>query len=340
MAGNNPFLNHQGANENPSDDSQKTPPFNGISNHGAPYAGTGAGTSGQQYASHGRHAMPAPQDDSYHQVQSPAWRGGHAQTAYGSAMPPAPAPRQNGGPMPTTPLNEHRFEQPTGPASAPYGLNKEPVQVQEEAVTATLDDDGKTPLGLPWYGCPFPDACMRFLKNYAKFTGRASKSEFWWPVVAIAIATVVFNWLTSLPGIIGNVFSIVYLVFMLSLLVPSFAVMTRRAHDANMSGWWVVGYAATEFIGLVLIMIGAVMSFTPRVMTVLENMQSVSVMSDISFNPAGLNMIGGGVLLMFAGFILYLVIGLKKTDPAGERFDKQTIAKPPVDSFSSNVIDE
>ena len=36
------------------------------------------------------------------------------------------------------------------------------------------------PLDLPHYGIGFVDAVKRGFKKYATFTGRASRSEYWW----------------------------------------------------------------------------------------------------------------------------------------------------------------
>ena len=39
------------------------------------------------------------------------------------------------------------------------------------------------PLELPHYGIGFVDAVKRAFKKYATFTGRASRSEYWWWVL-------------------------------------------------------------------------------------------------------------------------------------------------------------
>ena len=39
---------------------------------------------------------------------------------------------------------------------------------------------GETPLWAPLYGASLPQAVRRFFAKYADFSGRASRSEYWW----------------------------------------------------------------------------------------------------------------------------------------------------------------
>ena len=77
-----------------------------------------------------------------------------------------------------------------------------------------------------------------FIK-YAQFSGRASRSEFWFFVlfgilgswIAIIIDTMILNYSWEKDGP-------VYLIFQIIILLPSIAVGARRLHDLNKSGWW------------------------------------------------------------------------------------------------------
>lgn len=95
------------------------------------------------------------------------------------------------------------------------------------------------------------DWALRPLKNYAKFSGRASRAEFWWFFLFVLI--VYFVAMIALgaaggaaamnPGaaILGGgfgVLSIFVIVFWLALFIPTLAVQIRRLHDINRSGWW------------------------------------------------------------------------------------------------------
>lgn len=74
----------------------------------------------------------------------------------------------------------------------------------------------------------FGQAISSCLSQYATFSGRASRSEFWWfflfqVLVQIAAAT------------LGNT---VAALISLVLLLPALAVGARRLHDIGRSGWW------------------------------------------------------------------------------------------------------
>ena len=74
------------------------------------------------------------------------------------------------------------------------------------------------------------------LANYANFSGRAIRSEYWWFALynfAVQIALIVISGVLN-----SSLLVIVYAVFALAMFVPSLAVSTRRLHDTNRSGWW------------------------------------------------------------------------------------------------------
>jgi uncharacterized membrane protein YhaH (DUF805 family) len=106
------------------------------------------------------------------------------------------------------------------------------------------------PLDWPHYGIGFLEAFKRALKKYATFTGRASRSEFWWWALANAVVGTVLYLLmfalglatASKPGqVIGPAgwpFGILILIWTLGVIIPSIAVTVRRLHDAGYSGWF------------------------------------------------------------------------------------------------------
>lgn len=88
------------------------------------------------------------------------------------------------------------------------------------------------PLSQPLRGASIGTAYVRFWKKYAVFSGRASRSEFWWVYLVNAIISAVVN-LTNSEAltILGGIYS-------LATIVPSLALGARRLHDVNRSGWW------------------------------------------------------------------------------------------------------
>ena len=91
----------------------------------------------------------------------------------------------------------------------------------------------------------FGEAIKRFYSKYAQFSGRASRSEFWWATLYLTIISTVITILDSTVGTntlgepngIGSLLSVVNWIFALSHLVPGLALGARRLHDTNRSGW-------------------------------------------------------------------------------------------------------
>jgi len=66
------------------------------------------------------------------------------------------------------------------------------------------------------------------LTKYADFTGRASRSEFWWFTVFVALVGAA---LTYLSQNLSN-------IFLIAMLLPLLAAGARRLHETGRSGWW------------------------------------------------------------------------------------------------------
>lgn len=89
---------------------------------------------------------------------------------------------------------------------------------------------------------------LKVLRQYADFSGRARRTEYWmftlFNVIFTCIAMGIDNVLgitfsfagadgTSVPFFYGYV----YVLYALAMLVPSLAVSVRRLHDVGKSGW-------------------------------------------------------------------------------------------------------
>jgi uncharacterized membrane protein YhaH (DUF805 family) len=113
--------------------------------------------------------------------------------------------------------------------------------------------------------------------KYATFSGRASRSEFWWFQL--------FCWLTlAAVGLVGGLafgsFSdrhaapsplviataVAAGLFVLAIFLPQLALQVRRFHDRNISGWW---YLAMAIFGCIPY-IGLISSIAIFVITVLR----------------------------------------------------------------------
>lgn len=81
------------------------------------------------------------------------------------------------------------------------------------------------------------EAIQMCLSKYANFTGRASRSEYWWFFLFVVIVEIMCN-ILGLFGTIGKVFG--YLID-LAFVVPMLAVSWRRMHDIGKGGgWWFI----------------------------------------------------------------------------------------------------
>lgn len=144
---------------------------------------------------------------------------------------------------------------------------------------------GTPPIWAPWYGISFPKAFTRFWKKYATFSGRASRSEYWWwalwsflitivvsiigSVIAVATgdytassqasatgANASFNTNSPLAtGLLG--------LWYLAVLIPSIAIQVRRLHDANFRGWWVL-LNLIPFLGQIAVFIFTLLPSNPQ----------------------------------------------------------------------------
>ena len=74
----------------------------------------------------------------------------------------------------------------------------------------------------------FVSAIKSCLGQYAGFSGRAVRSEFWWFFLFQVIVMVIASFLGD---VVSGIVSI-------ALLLPAFAVGARRLHDIGRSGWW------------------------------------------------------------------------------------------------------
>jgi len=74
----------------------------------------------------------------------------------------------------------------------------------------------------------FTESVQTCFTKYAEFNGRASRSEYWWFALAVALGC----------GILSAIAPVAYVIFALGTLIPSVAAATRRLHDTNRSGWW------------------------------------------------------------------------------------------------------
>ena len=82
---------------------------------------------------------------------------------------------------------------------------------------------------------------LKCLKQYADFSGRARRKEYWIFALFNFIIVLVLGFIESATGIKtpGNP-SILAPIYQLAILIPSIAVGVRRMHDVGKSGWFIL----------------------------------------------------------------------------------------------------
>jgi uncharacterized membrane protein YhaH (DUF805 family) len=82
----------------------------------------------------------------------------------------------------------------------------------------------------------FFEAISSGFRNYVGFSGRASRSEFWYWILFTVLVSIVTS-IIDLEVLSSSVtpFSSIW---SLVTLLPSLAMGVRRLHDTDRSGWW------------------------------------------------------------------------------------------------------
>lgn len=147
---------------------------------------------------------------------------------------------------------------------------------------ATGPDD----LTLPLYEASFGQAVRRFFKSYAKFSGRASRSEYWWSILFIVGLVWTPMVLFLLGGLLGSLSTgpgsgddpdraaeltatgtsltvfggILMVIAFFGTIVPLLAISWRRLHDGNFPG----PVYFLKFVPWVGIVVDVLMLMPPR----------------------------------------------------------------------------
>lgn len=96
----------------------------------------------------------------------------------------------------------------------------------------------------------FEDSVKIGLSKYSTFSGRATRSEYWFFTLFYSLVIFATFWLSI-------IFDYEFIAFLsvaiwLALLLPTISVLVRRLHDTGKSGWW-YWISLVPFVGIVLI---------------------------------------------------------------------------------------
>lgn len=105
---------------------------------------------------------------------------------------------------------------------------------------------------------PVP-AIRAVLKDYATFTGRSPRSEFWWftgigVILSAPVYTFGYTWDLGWYALAD--------IVLVATLLPTYAVLVRRLHDAGHSGKWL--WIILTGVGLLVLLLFALLPSHPK----------------------------------------------------------------------------
>ena len=151
----------------------------------------------------------------------------------------------------------------------------------------------------------FPEAIKLGFKNYAYFSGRTIRAEFWWFLLFTQL-TLFITWVPIIGWVVG-----------LAIIIPQVSVTTRRLHDIGKSGWWQILPWALIFVLVTssLILVAAIS--TPE--------------ADLRFTVDDLIIIVIGIAA-FVSFVVLIVWLVRKGDEGPNKYNpdpRQSTSREP-----------
>ena len=98
----------------------------------------------------------------------------------------------------------------------------------------------------------FQESIRVCFSKYSDFSGRATRSEYWWFGLFIVVVGTVLSLINQYAS----------LAFYLAVMLPSVAVAARRLHDTNRSGWWQL-LSLIPVVGIIVLVVFLVQESKP-----------------------------------------------------------------------------
>ncbi|NUU68012.1 DUF805 domain-containing protein [Enterobacteriaceae bacterium BIT-l23] len=106
---------------------------------------------------------------------------------------------------------------------------------------------------------------LKVLRNYVGFKGRARRKEYWMFVlinIVIAIALSILDRMLGWEFGENKESGVLASLYSLFVLLPSLAVLCRRLHDTDRSGWWIL-LGLIPIIGTLVLLVFCCLRGTP-----------------------------------------------------------------------------
>ncbi len=104
---------------------------------------------------------------------------------------------------------------------------------------------------------------LAVLKQYAVFSGRARRKEYWFFVLFNIIVSLILGLVDNATGMVTDGGAgVLGTIYGLAVLLPAIGVSIRRLHDTGRSGWWLL-IAFVPLIGLIVLLVFFVLEGEP-----------------------------------------------------------------------------
>lgn len=146
----------------------------------------------------------------------------------------------------------------TASSTSPNKYGPKPTDCYPDKFAAGITEDyggGVNSPELPMVS--FIDAIKMGFQKYFKFSGRSTRAEFWWWFLFITITGGVVSisvtlYISSLTSSAANaVLAVSGIIIWFTRLVSSLAIVVRRLHDINRTGWWLLLFSVGNFLEFV-----------------------------------------------------------------------------------------
>jgi uncharacterized membrane protein YhaH (DUF805 family) len=98
----------------------------------------------------------------------------------------------------------------------------------------------------------FGQAISSGFRNYARFGGTASRSEYWWWTLFVVLVSLALNVIDGISGQIGM--GVLATLWSLGTLLPSLGLGVRRLRDAGFS-WAYLFLFLIPFVGAIILIV-------------------------------------------------------------------------------------
>ena len=106
---------------------------------------------------------------------------------------------------------------------------------------------------------------IEVLKKYTVFSGRARRKEFWMFFLFSAIISVFLAVIDEFMGwkfeMDGENLGFLGTLYYIAVIIPFLAVIIRRLHDTDRSGWWFL-IAFIPIVGVIILLVFLILDGT------------------------------------------------------------------------------